>query len=232
MKIALCFSGQPRSFEKGYEYYRKNLLEENQVDIFIHSWNTEYNQRLIELYKPKSYLFEDTLNGNFDSVYKNTPDAENFPPRFTVSMLYSMYKSCKLKTNYEIKNGFVYDWVIKSRTDYALNGKIPFDKLEKDKLYIPNCRMVPDRDFGNDQFAFGSSEVMNKRMTIYENMDHFYDQGVSMIGEDMMQAQIRMYHLIGEKLIYVDMNNPFPPGPRNGTPHSLIRDDYYQWKNK
>ena len=29
--------------------------------------------------------------------------------------------------------------------------------------------------------------------------------------------------------VYVDMNNPFPPGPHNGTWHSLIRDDYDQW---
>jgi hypothetical protein len=27
MKIALCFSGQARSFERGYDFYRKNLLD-------------------------------------------------------------------------------------------------------------------------------------------------------------------------------------------------------------
>jgi hypothetical protein len=232
MKIALCFSGQPRSFEKGYDYYKKNLLDNYDVDIFIHSWNTEYNEKIIDLYKPKDYLFENKLEGNFDSLYTNTPDIENFPPRFTVSMLYSMYKSCQLKINYEMKQKFIYDWVIKSRTDYALNGKIPFENLDKNKLYIPHCRMVAEKDFGNDQFAFGSSETMNKRMSIYENMNHFYDQGVAMIGEDMMQAQIRMHHLIGDNLEYVDMNNPFPPGPRNGTPHSLIRDDYHIWKER
>ena len=27
MKIALCISGQPRCFEKGYEYHYKNIIE-------------------------------------------------------------------------------------------------------------------------------------------------------------------------------------------------------------
>ena len=30
-----------------------------------------------------------------------------------------------------------------------------------------------------------------RRMTIYQNMNHFYDQGVQMIGEDMMRAQLK-----------------------------------------
>ena len=41
MKIALCFSGQPRSYEKGYEYYKKNLLDHYDVDVFIHTWDTD-----------------------------------------------------------------------------------------------------------------------------------------------------------------------------------------------
>ena len=89
--------------------------------------------------------------------------------------------------------------------------------------------MVPERDFGNDQFAFSSQENMNKYMTTWDRVDEYYDSGVQFIGEDLMQANIRKFGLIGEKLVYVNMNNPFPPGPHNGTWHSLIRDDYEQW---
>jgi hypothetical protein len=129
----------------------------------------------------------------------------------------------------EMKEKFTYDWVIKSRPDYALNTVIPFEELDSTKLYAPNCRMSPNRDFCNDQFGFSSSSIMNDRMSIYLYMDHFYDQQVEMIGEDMLQAMMYEKNLVGEKLVYVDMNNPFPPGPHNGTWHSLIRDDYDQW---
>jgi hypothetical protein len=235
MKIALCLSGQARSFEAGYEYYKKNLLDRYDVDVFIHTWHDGLDSKLCEyfyLYKPVATMIERPLIGDFDQRYSNTPNMEKHPPRYTVAMFYSMFKSCELKVTQEMTTKKPYDWVIKSRSDYALNVQIPFEELDNNKLYIPNCRMVPERDFGNDQFAFGGSSVMNKRMSIYLNMNHYYDQGVQMIGEDMMKAHLHNSDLIGENLVYVDMNNPFPPGEYNGTWHSLIRDDCAEWKKK
>jgi hypothetical protein len=69
-------------------------------------------------------------------------------------------------------------------------------------------------------------------MSIYLNMNHFYEQNVQMIGEDMMKAQLHETGLHGDKLVYVNMNNPFPPGEYNGTWHSLIRNDTAAWKKK
>ena len=161
MKIALCFCGQTRSFEKGYEYYKRNLLDLHDVDVYIHSWKrpkVEGEVSILDLYKPKDYLFEDELVGNYDAIYTNTPNAQKWPPRFTYSALYSMN---------EVSNLIYgdYDWVIKTRTDYALNVMLPLYTLDNSKLYIPNCRMVPERDFGNDQFAFSSKENMMKYMS-------------------------------------------------------------------
>ena len=233
MKIALCLSGQPRSFKQGYEYHKKNLLDHYDVDVFIHTWvDSPDLQELAELYNPVVMMVEPKPAGDFDERFTNTPNPIAHPPRFTVAMLYSIFKSCELKTTHELSERFVYDWVIKSRTDYALNVKLPFEELDNTKLYMPNCRMVPTRDFGNDQFAFGGSDVMNKRMAIYQNMEHFYDQNVTMIGEDMLKAQLYETNLHGENLIYVNMNNPFPPGEFNGTWHSLIRDDCAEWKKR
>jgi hypothetical protein len=89
--------------------------------------------------------------------------------------------------------------------------------------------MVPERNFGNDQFAFSSAENMIKYMSTYENIDQYYSQGTQMIGEEMLKANLIHHNLVGENLVYVDMNNPFPPGPHNGTWHSLIREDYEKW---
>jgi hypothetical protein len=203
--------------------------------VFIHTWDNddpELLQNYAKLYNPVAMMVEKPLEGKFDETYTNTPNMEKHPPRFTVAMFYSMYKSCELKTTEELSKHFNYDWVIKSRSDYALNVKIPLEELDNTKLYIPNCRMVPERDFCNDQFAFGSYETMNKLMAIYLYMNHFYEQGVQMIGEDMMKAQLHESNLHGENLVYVNMNNPFPPGNYNGTWHSLIRDDTAEWKKK
>lgn len=233
MKIAVCISGQPRSYEKGYEYMKRNLLDHYDCDIFIHSWHNSIYQSVdvIKLYNPKLYDFEVPFAKEpYDSKYTNTPNAKGWPPHATVSMFYSMFQSLLLKTDYELMFNR-YDWVVKTRFDYAINGVIPFNQLDKNNLYIPNCRMVPTHDFGNDQFAFGSNKVMTEYMSTYLHMDQYYNNGEPMIGENMMSANLKRAGLVGQKLVYVNMNNQFLPGKYNATPHSLIRDDLELWKN-
>lgn len=233
MKIAVCISGQPRAYAQGYEYMKRNLLDKYDCDIFIHSWHNKVYRSLdvVELYNPVDFMIENTLSNSFyDSKFTNTPNAASWPPHATVSMFYSMFQSLFLKTKHELLFN-KYDWIVKTRFDYAINGVIPFEQLDKTKLYIPNCRMTPMRDFGNDQFAFGSNMVMTDYMSTYLYMNEYYEAGCAMIGEDMMSANLHRHGLIGENLVYVDMKNPFPPGPYNGTPHSLIRDDMELWKN-
>jgi hypothetical protein len=235
MKIAVCISGQPRAFEQGYEYLKRNLLDKYDCDIFIHTWiNKVYSvDDVVSLYKPKGWWAEkpyEAIAEEYNKIYTNTPNAKGWPPYATASMFYSLFRSLVKKTEYEILNG-KYNWVVKTRFDYALNGVLPFDQLDNNKLYIPNCRMTPLRDFGNDQFAFGSNRVMTDYMSTYLYMRQYYEAGCAMIGEDMMSANLHRCGLVGENLVYVDMKNPFPPGKYNGTPHSLIRDDMDLWKN-
>lgn len=233
MKIAVCISGQPRAYKQGYEYLKRNLLDQYDCDIFIHTWkNSVYDEEdVYDLYKPVVGVADDyfQFSAMLNRKYVNTPNAKVFPASNSVFAYYSLFRSCLYKIDHEVKTQ-TYDWVVKTRFDYALNAKIPFEQLNKEKLYIPNCRMVPTRDFGNDQFAFGSSNVMNKYMSTYVNLDMYYAQGYQMNGEEMMRANLRFHGLVGDKLVYVDMMNPFPPGPYNGTPHSLIRDDMDLWK--
>lgn len=234
MKIALCFSGQARSFKQGYEYYKKNLLDHYDVDVFIHTWSFDGSEELIDLYKPKKYHIDDPYTQSFakkiDETYIRTPNREKFPARFTYAMFDSMDHCASLLTKEVFLSHKNYDWVIRSRTDYALNVKIPFENLDSSKLYIPNCRMVPERDFGNDQFAFSSFKNMLKYMSTFRMKDHYYtDLNTTFIGENLMQANLHQHGLTGENLVYVNMNNPFPPGAHNGTWHSLIRDDYENW---
>jgi hypothetical protein len=198
MKIAICISGQPRAYAQGYEYLKRNLLDKYDCDIFIHTWNNiVYGTKdVIDLYKPKMWEAERPFSGVFDDKYTNTPNAKDWPPIATVSMFYSIFQTLLLKTNYELMHNR-YDWIVKTRFDYAVNGVIPFDHLDKNKLYIPNCRMTPMRDFGNDQFAFGSNHVMMDYMSTYLYMDYYYNAGCAMIGEDMMSAILHRCGLFG-----------------------------------
>ena len=185
--------------------------------------------RSASLYKTGHYQITRPIPDSVNEKYINTPDASKWPPQFTVSALYSTFRCMMLKIDQEVKTQ-QYDWVIKTRSDFALPVKIPFKTLQPNKLYMPPCRTKAFGDWlGNDQFAFGSSDIMNKYMSTYLRMDYYYKYGVQMIGEEMLRANLIESNLKDGNLVYFEMQEPFPPGPRNGTPHFLIRDDVEQW---
>ena len=233
MKIALCLSGQARSVKQGYEYVKKNLLDGNDVTVFCHVWESP-EVADIDLYKPEALMIEKPLTNDLSKYTRVPPPQPNWkvkdPARAAWNLMYSLKIANELKKVYEDEHDMKFDWVVRSRYDFALNTPIPFDELDNTKLYIPNCRMTPNRDFGNDQFAFSSSENMDKYVDAFTHIDKHYDNGTVMIGEEMMAANWREKGLVGENLVYFNPNHPFPPGPYNGTWHSLIREDFDQWQ--
>ena len=228
MKIALQFSGQPRAFKEGYEYYKKNLLGSYDVDVFCNFWNCTDAWDVITLYNAKRFdivhpLFTPEL---YNERYPRTPNPKQFPPYNTISAFCSLFHCNILRLQEELK-GAKYDFVIKSRTDFALNGKLPFEQMKKDKLYVPDDRML---DVRNDQFAVGSPEIMTDYCSTYLHLNDFYEKGVSFIGEDMLMANLRKHGLV-EKLEHLNMNHPFIDGPYNVGRHSLIRSDMKKWNS-
>ena len=236
MRVAVCISGQPRSYKIGYQFIKRNIIDTANVDVFCHTtWNSDKDAFPdLSIYKPKAMMIEEPLTPDLSKYTRVPPPSPNWkvknPALSVYSLLYSVYKSNQMKKQYEERNGFTYDWVIRIRYDFALNARIPFKDLDNSKLYIPNCRMTPARDFGNDQFAFSSSSNMDKYADAFNHIDEYYDAGAMMVGEEIMSANWKKNNLVGENLFYVDVNHPFPPGPYNGTPHSLIREDMEEWQ--
>jgi hypothetical protein len=234
-KIALLLSGQARSWQKGYEYHKKNLLDHYDVDVYFHTWLDDNNthEEIAKLYNAKEYRLTDLNNldkilENVDKTYPNTPSPQ-FPPRNTWLMFSSLYESYRALAS--VREFYDYDVVIRSRFDYALNVQLPYEDVIVGKVYVPSDRMTPNHDFCADMFAFGTSKVMANYCTTIVSLPDFYNKGVTMIGEDMLAAQLSLTGLTGKNMIYVNMNNPFPPGPYNGNYHSLIRDDFKDWNN-
>lgn len=79
MKVAVCISGQLRTFRKTYESIYKNVIKQHNADVFIHSWkehgtSTGYDKTrtyefpenscdvALDLYKPTMYMFDDVID--------------------------------------------------------------------------------------------------------------------------------------------------------------------------
>jgi hypothetical protein len=174
MKIALCLSGQIRSFPLVKQSLIENILENNDVDIFCHSWYKYDNSKYQNFwnYDPTDfggYSMDDiidVLNTLKPKSFRFDHPSIDVPTR---SMFYSIRESNRMKVDYELLNNFKYDVCIRARYDLKYNQRISFD-ISNGGINLIN------RSGGcgglNDWFAYGSSELMD----IYSNIFDEYDQ--------------------------------------------------------
>ena len=54
--------GKPVDFRIAHKYNKENIFGDNDVDVFIHSWSTDFKDDLIKLYKPKNIFFKNKLS--------------------------------------------------------------------------------------------------------------------------------------------------------------------------
>jgi hypothetical protein len=97
-----------------------------------------------------------------------------------------------------------YDVYIKSRCDIQLSGTINFDEFEINDthIYIPSGN---DHYNGvNDQFAFGSYEVMKKYFSVYINHRAVFDTGEPFHPESYVTKNLQ---LLGVNIVRLNITN-------------------------
>lgn len=211
-KTAVCISGQPRFFEKGFEYLEKNLLAPNNADVFIHCWyNPARNgvgfdsskwasagvsqagseEKIKELYKPVNSVFEAEKNPNptnrrWVDFHKNRTQAD---PRILFSMFYSIMRANDIKREHEIHNDFKYDCVVRVRFDAALMDPIITKEYNQDTL---NCLNIINNDAVIcDWLNFGSSEIMDQYSDAYNRLEEYWDKdNIKLAGENLITHNV------------------------------------------
>ena len=214
MKVALCLSGltggsagkdgkgESLDLIEPYNSVKENILDSNDVDVFMHSWSSESKSELIEIYKPKKYKFEEQIK--FDEHHKK---------HIVKSRFYSNRKSLNLKKEYEIKNKFKYDWVMISRFDLVWFNKLIFDEYDNRYFYASNWNdngsygLGPyDRqtNAGNgllDLWFFSSSNNMDKfaEGCQLETLDNFFNTCMHLTnvisGHRVSESIVNLYEL-------------------------------------
>ena len=182
MKVALCLQGTVGNiyidkknykhemdvdYRIGLEHYNKFLMDVNSdVDVFLHCWNTKYENEINASYNPKGSIFEKQIKFGLENVRLD----------YMKSRWYSQKKVLELKKDYELENNFTYDFVMVSRFDEALLTPLNFSEYDNSKFYAPNDQDTIEKSRQTnmflDYFFFSNSNNMDKFGTLYDNWEN------------------------------------------------------------
>lgn len=187
--------------------------EEHGVDVSHPELNIG---RFIELYKPTSIVVEDFFETKDKlrlSNFCNVEDIKDelYSPKLwrdgilhTTGQYYKIYQTNNLKIQHEKQNGFIYDLVIKTRSDCCLPNPINISNIFKDHLYVADYG--DDSKMVADSFYAGDSQILNYICNIYEEFPYFYSK-----------AKELKHGFAVEKMLYLYLKNKYPMIRVNGS---------------
>lgn len=139
-RIAVCFSGQPRTWRKCIDTWHNILLQNGRrdhVDVFCHLWNfntvsnaagvnnsvsepvsQEEISELIKFLNPKKILIES------EKSFTAQTDTQVISVPSWLSQFYGIMRSARLKKEFEIDNDLMYDVVVRARYDAVYETRI------------------------------------------------------------------------------------------------------------
>ena len=154
MKIALLFSGYIGSIQKKnsknsidlrykeqdiflkicYNHWYKHLLSKENVDIYVHSWDKNYEDLIIKYFKPVVIKTEIGLeNSELYDTFRNkiTNNGIRLTNNGRINQIYSYKKVWEIFEPYSSD----YDIIIHARFSMCLHRPFPLDKLKPNTIY-------------------------------------------------------------------------------------------------
>lgn len=201
MKIAILMHGLAGSSNKygtgdqfdvsiSHKHFVENIMNVNpdcEIDIFMHSWTTDHEKTVKDLYKPKKSVFEDQIHFDFKYIVGNPNlpmnegsttngvffGMENIRFHSLYSRWYSALIANQLKNEYEKENNITYDLVMLTRYDLAYLEPFVFKSMNKEKITI----IPPISNHGiHDLFFISNKPFMNRICEMFEELkkiNHF-----------------------------------------------------------
>lgn len=184
-RIALCFSGQSRTWQycvNNIKHFFRNRTHPETAqplsyDIFIHTWDTNSYRNDTSTWEFTHEQFNDyhEIKNAYNPVHLEIENWLEFKKneRSFDGMFYSFMKSIHFKRQYELANDFEYDLVIKLRLDTIYTPYNPFiaHKVEPMIGYTctPVSKMIPEFHYNNfdDVFFYGDSKTMDQIAHLY-----------------------------------------------------------------
>jgi hypothetical protein len=155
MRIAICLSGQPRT----WRYTRESLMAffaGHELDLFLHTWregDPGELQAVVDAYAPRAARIEERplFLEEKRQLAERYPAA---PPLPIFDMFYSVAESLALAA----ESGEAHDLVVRARFDALFDGVWSGEVPLEHALIVPD--VYPYSSGCTDQFALGSPAAM------------------------------------------------------------------------
>jgi hypothetical protein len=179
-------TGDCLNLKLAHDHFVKKILDENPshtIDVFMHTWSEESKEQLIQLYQPKSHLFEEQIHFDFEYIVGNPNlpmnagktengvfiGIENIRFHSLFSRWYSAKSVNELRKQHEQSVGFEYDMILLTRFDLAYLTPVIFDEFDEQKFYA----IPPISNHGMHDLLFVST---SEKMDLLCGMFDFVSQ--------------------------------------------------------
>ena len=249
MKVALCFYGllggtKGKSGDKqgssldvlnlAFPHYKNHILDKNDVDVFIHSWDEDLQSEIIEKYKPKSYIFEPVAKFEIVPPLEDTQRVQNHCCRW-----YSCQQVNNLKIQYEKNNNFRYDFVMLSRQDIAWGVDVNFSDFSTDYFYVPNWKhqfngALMGYPYGGynkslqDCWCFSNSKNIDELCTVFDYIPQYCIENPELMGyRGISNHRLTYYKLLKMGIIPSKLKFAFNHDVIEKSDMPLVRYKYF-----
>ena len=196
MKIAICYSGMFRNFQKNVDNHIEHLISKYDCDVYLSFWDvygfgavnikssiedndyiTEQDkEEILSKLKPKNFEFEsyNELENFFDLEGKKY-DESGFAPfcKNVLSMYYKIQKCGEMVKN----SGIDYDLILRLRGDVFFNEDLILQLPKENTVYHPERASWTKAM--NDQLGYGNKEVMYIYYDLYNKLPEIWTKGTS-----------------------------------------------------
>jgi hypothetical protein len=191
MRIAICISGQARTWKKCFQNWAEKFHHQGDVDYFFHFWDYNTLPSLLATYENGPHIADELLSDEEkqEIITAFNPKLFMFEPRkqidywncdlgsdqkiggWCTEQFYSLYQVSMLKRQYEMEHKFRYDLVIRLRADLMfLDESVVLRHPDPNVLYTSHCAFdhiynvyrVGDIHFYADSYTFDQVALFYK----------------------------------------------------------------------
>lgn len=194
-KIAILMAGRILHYADHYKNIMENIVQEHDADFFL-SHSPELDEDIVgfqNLYQPKILNNDPKIIKHINEKYQHVNKHNCIQMYFNRQRVFNDFKE------YSLTHNIKYDLVINYRVDTYSYDKINYDMFTsfnlQNHIYIPS-----GKDYSPigvcDQMAFGNIDVMEKYMSIYNDIDKYLGvNNCRITGEELVHCCLKLNNI-------------------------------------